>query len=155
MRAHPLGLSLFASRLLVAPQAWAQVYKCVDAAGSTVYSQSPCPPGQSAKVLSRKPAAVPDAPATKGGAKPAANPEQEYRKRQKEREEADKKANEQSAEAKQRQEQCARARESVAQYEMGGRFSGMNEKGERYFMDENQIAQAKARAQALVTESCK
>ena len=55
----------------------------------------------------------------------------------------------------QRQEQCARARESVAQYEMGGRFSGMNEKGERYFMDENQIAQAKARAQALVTESCK
>ncbi|TMH70136.1 MAG: DUF4124 domain-containing protein [Betaproteobacteria bacterium] len=140
MRAHPLGLSLFASMLLVAPQAWAQVYKCVDAAGSTVYSQSPCPPGQSAKVLSRKPAAVPDAPATKGGAKPAANPEQEYRKRQKEREEADRKAS---------------ARESVAQYEMGGRFSGMNEKGERYFMDENQIAQAKARAQALVTESCK
>ena len=150
-----MKLALLLTGALLAAPASAQVYKCVDASGKTVYSQSPCPPGQSAKVLSRKPAAVPDAPATKGGAKPAANPEQEYRKRQKEREEADKKAGEQSAEAKRMQEQCQRARESVAQYEMGGRFSGMNEKGERYFMDENQIAQAKARAQALVTESCK
>ena len=155
MRVHKLGLSLFVSTLLAAPQAWAQVYKCVDATGNTVYSQSPCPPGQSAKVLSRKPAAVEDTAPAKPGAKPPANPEQDYRKRQKEREEADKKAGEQAAQAKQRQEQCTRARESVAQYEMGGRFSGMNEKGERYFMDESQIAQAKARAQALVNESCK
>ena len=141
--------------LLVAPQAWAQVYKCVDAAGSTVYSQSPCPPGQSAKVLSRKPAAVPDAPATKGGAKPAANPEQEYRKRQKEREEADKKAAEQSADAKRREENCARARQQVAQYDLGGRQTGINDKGERYFLDDSQISQGKARAQASVGEWCK
>jgi hypothetical protein len=152
---NTLRFSRLAAALALAPQAWAQVYKCVDASGSTVYSQSPCPPGQSAKVLSRKPAAVEDTAPAKPGAKPPANPEQDFRKRQKEREEADKKAGEQAAQAKQRQEQCARARESVAQYEMGGRFSGMNEKGERYFMDENQIAQAKARAQALVNESCK
>ena len=148
-----MKLALLLTGALLAAPASAQVYKCVDASGKTVYLQQPCPAGQSSKMISRTAPPV-EAPATKGG-KPPANPEQDFRKRQKEREEADKKANEQSAEAKQRQEQCARARESVAQYEMGGRFSGMNEKGERYFMDENQIAQAKARAQALVTESCK
>ena len=41
---NKLGLPVLASTLLVlAPQAWAQVYKCVDSSGSTVYSQSPCP----------------------------------------------------------------------------------------------------------------
>jgi hypothetical protein len=152
-----LGLPVLASTLLLlAPQAWAQVYKCVDSAGSTVYSQSPCPPGQAAKVLSRKPAPVDETQAAaKPGAKPAANPEQDFRKRQKERDETDKKSAEQMAQAKQREEQCARAKEAVAQYEMGGRFSRIDEKGERSYLDDNQIAQAKARAQAQVNEACK
>src|SRR5438874_8777867 len=138
-----LALSVVASALIAAP-AWAQVYKCVDASGNTVYSQSPCAPGQSAKVLSRKAPAEAEAPAAaKPGAKPAANPEQDFRKRQKEREESDKKAAEQSAEAKQRADQCTRAKEAIAQYELGGRFSRIDEKGERSYMDDNQIAQAK------------
>jgi Domain of unknown function (DUF4124) len=147
---------LLSGALFAAP-ASAQVYKCVDASGKPFYSQTACPPGQSSKVISSRPATPPaeKSAAAKPGAKPPANPEQDFRKRQKDQEEAEKKAAEQTAQAKQREDQCRRARESVAQYEMGGRFSRIDEKGERSFMDDAQIAQAKARAQALANESCK
>ena len=145
---------LVVAALLAAP-ASAQVYKCVDASGKTVYSQSPCPAGPAAQVLSStKPAAEPTEEA-KPGAKPPANPEQEFRKRQAERADADKKAAEEDAKAKQRQEACARAREAMAQFDMGGRFAGVDAKGERYYYDDNRIAQEKARAQQVVTENCR
>ena len=139
--------------LLAAP-ASAQVYKCVDAAGKTVYSQQPCPAGESSKVISRS--APPEAaPAdAKPGAKPPANPEQDYRKRQAERAEADKKAAEEEAKTKQKQEACTRAREALAQFDMGGRFSGVDAKGERYYYDDNRIAAERARAQQAANDNC-
>lgn len=143
---------LLIGALLAAP-ASAQVYKCVDASGKTVYSQSPCPAGQAAKVISKAQPTEPAAAAP--GAKPPANPDQDFRKRQAERAEADKKASEDDAKAKQRAEACVRAREAVAQFDMGGRFAGVDAKGERYFYDDNRIAQEKARAQAQVAENCK
>jgi hypothetical protein len=148
-----MKLALLIAGALVAAPASAQVYKCVDSAGKTIYSQQPCPAGESSKVISRTP--PPEAPEAKPGAKPPANPEQEYRKRQAERAEADKKAAEEEAKAKQRQEACTRAREAVAQFDMGGRFAGVNEKGERYFFDDNRIAAEKARAQQQVAENCR
>ena len=149
-----MKLVLILTGALLAAPASAQVYKCVDAAGKTVYLQQPCPAGQSSKMISRTAPPAQEAPATKGG-KPPANPEQDFRKRQKEREEADKKAAEQSADAKRREENCARARQQVAQYDIGGRQTGINDKGERYFLDDGQISQGKARAQASVAEWCK
>ena len=147
--------ALITSALLAAP-ASAQVYKCVDASGKTVYSQSPCPAGQSSKTISRSaPAAEQPAADAKPGAKPPANPEQEYRKRQAERAEADKKAAEEETKAKARAENCTRAREALAQFDMGGRFAGVDAKGEKYFYDDNRIAQERARAQQLADESCK
>jgi len=144
-----------AATLAGAP-AWAQVYKCVDASGKVVYLQSPCPPGQSSKVITSKPASEPaPAPATKPGAKPPPTPEQAYQKRQKDREEADKKAGEEQAEAKKKQDACQRARESFTRFEAGGRIAGVDGKGERYYLDDNQIAQEKAKAQASVNEWCK
>jgi uncharacterized protein DUF4124 len=145
--------ALLLAATLIATPASAQVYKCVDASGKTIYSQSPCPSGQAAKVLSRKPPA--DTTEAKPGAKPPANPEQDFRKRQAERAEADKKAAEEDTKTKQRQEACARAREAMAQFDMGGRFAGVDAKGERYFYDDNRIAQEKARAQQSVSENCK
>jgi hypothetical protein len=156
-----LRCTLFLAMLAAAAPASAQVYKCIDASGKTVYLQSPCPPGQSSKVISSKPAATEEAPAAKGApAKPGAKappltPEQAYRKRQKEQEEADKKANDQSAEAKRKQEACQRAREQLTRFEVGGRIAGVDGKGERYFLDDNQIAQEKAKAQSSVNELCK
>lgn len=147
-------LLVFAA-LLVPAAAWAQVYKCVDASGRTVYLQSPCPAGQSSKVLSTKPPAEPQTPSqSKPGAKPPLTPEQAYQKRQKDREEADKKTAEESADAKRKQEACQRSREQVTRFEAGGRIAGMDSKGERYYLDDDQIAREKAKAQASVNEWC-
>ena len=148
-----MRLALLITGALLAAPASAQVYKCVDAAGKTVYSQQPCPAGESSKVISRW--APPEAPEANPGAKPPANPEQEYRKRQAERAEADKKAAEEETKAKARAENCTRAREALAQFDMGGRFAGVDAKGEKYFYDDNRIAQEKARAQSLADENCK
>jgi hypothetical protein len=121
-----------------------------------VYSQAPCPTGQAAKVLSSKPQPAAEPSDAKPGAKPPANPEQDFRKRQAERAEADKKSAEEEAKTKQQQETCTRAREALAQFDMGGRFAGVDAKtGEKYFYDDNRIAQERGRAQQMVTESCK
>jgi len=150
-----MKLALLLTGALLAAPASAQVYKCVDAAGKTVYSQSPCPAGQSSKTISRSAPAEEAAPEAKPGAKPPANPEQEYRKRQAERADADKKAAEEETKTKARADICKRAREALAQFDMGGRYAGVDAKGEKYFYDDNRIAQERARAQAMADESCK
>jgi hypothetical protein len=150
-----LRCTLFLAMLAAAAPASAQVYKCIDASGKTVYLQSPCPPGQSSKVISRQAPAEEAPPAPKPGAKAPLTPEQAYQKRQKERAEADKKAADESADAKRKQEACQRARESLVRFESGGRIAAVDSKGERYFLDDSQIAQERARAQASVNEWCK
>jgi len=156
---NKFSCTLVLAALAVAAPASAQVYKCVDASGKVVYLQSPCPAGQSATVMSRQgPAesAPPAAASAKPGAKePPLTPEQAFQKRQKDRAEADQKAAQEGADAKRKQEACARARESLVRFESGGRIAAVDAKGERYFLDDSQIAQEKARAQASVNEWCK
>jgi len=160
-------LCAFSAAALLAGEAQAQVFKCVDAKGKTVYSQTPCPAGSSASVLGTKPPPAPAEPAAKDDAakgepaKPAAKdakpltPEEAFQKRQQERTEADKKAAEQAAEAQRKQEECRRAREQVAQYDMGGRIARIDDKGERYFLDDNQVASEKAKWQAQADQACR
>lgn len=140
--------------VLAAGTASAQVYKCVDSSGKTVYLQSPCPPGQSSKVIRATPPATQEAPAAKPGDKPPLTPEQAFQKRQKDREEAEKKAGDQQAEARRKQEACQQAREQLARFDSGVRIASVDAKGERYYLDEAQLAQEKARAQASVTQWC-
>jgi len=147
--------TLFLAALAAAAPASAQVYKCVDASGKTVYLQSPCPAGQSSKVISRQAPADEAPPAPKPGAKAPLTPEQAYQKRQKERAEADKKTADESADARRKQEACQRAREALVRFESGGRISSVDSKGERYFLEDSQIAQEKAKAQAAVNEWCR
>ncbi|HYR33378.1 MAG TPA: DUF4124 domain-containing protein [Burkholderiales bacterium] len=147
--------TLFLAALAAAAPASAQVYKCVDESGKTVYLQSPCPAGQSSKVISRQAPADEAPPAPKPGAKAPLTPEQAYQKRQKERAEADKKTADESADARRKQEACQRAREALVRFESGGRISSVDSKGERYFLEDSQIAQEKAKAQAAVNEWCR
>ncbi len=136
---------------LGAASAHAQVYKCVDSAGKAVYSQSPCPAGtQSSTISNRVPAAPVASPS-----KSAAEQEMGFRKRQKEQEESQKKTAHSEEQAKLKEENCRRAREQSAQFDAGSRIARVNEKGERYFLDDDQIAQEKARAQSLVDQWCK
>ena len=154
--------------------AWAahsQVYKCVDpATGKTAYLQSPCPTGaRSAEVRSTVPAAsaVPapapgaggaankSAAAKSSGPKTAAELEQDFRKRRQEQEEAQKKDEEKAAAAKAKEVNCRNARQQLITLESGVRQSRVNEKGERYFLDESQSEQEKAQARKAADQFCK
>src|SRR5262249_45518910 len=75
---HPHGdfamirIALFAFAMLAAVAAQAQVYKCLDANGVTVYRQDPCPPSMKRETMPKPsiapaPAAAPAAAAGKAG----------------------------------------------------------------------------------------
>jgi hypothetical protein len=161
-----IALSVFA--LLGVASAQAQVYKCVDAGGKIVYSQNPCPANMKSGRISGNvppaPAAAPAAAsadkAAKGEAAKSAAPktvaeqEQAFRKRQQDQAKAAKESGEKSAEAQRKQENCRNARERLAQYEIGGRVARINPQGERYYLDDAQIAQETSRARADVAQAC-
>ncbi len=125
--------ALFAVAFLAASGAQGQVHKCVDAAGKVIYTQDPCPantkPGSISRSVIQAPAAAPAAAAAK-------------------------ESEQKSAEAQRKAENCRNARERLTQYEIGGRQSRINEKGERYYLEDAQIEQEKARARSDVAQSC-
>lgn len=160
-----IRFGLFVIASLGAAAAHAQVYKCVDANGRTVYSQNPCPPSMKRETMQRggippaaavAPAAGAADKASKSAAKPktAADQEQDFRKRQQDQAKASKEADQKSAEAQARDANCRNAKQRLAQYEIGGRISQINDKGERYYMEDAQIETEKARARADVSQSC-
>jgi Skp family chaperone for outer membrane proteins len=163
-----IRIALFAVAFLAAAGAQAQVYKCVDAAGKVVYSQDPCPANMKSDTMSRNRPSAPAAPpadssadkAAKGDAaksaapKTAAEQEQAFRKRQQDQAKAAKESQQKSAETQRKEENCRGARERLAQYEIGGRLSRINAQGERYYLDDAQVEQDKARARADVALAC-
>jgi hypothetical protein len=168
-----IRFALSAIAFLAVSSAHAQVYKCVDANGKVIYSQNPCPantkPGtMSRNVLSVPAPAAPSADSTDSSAgkaaksdaaksaapKTAAEQEQAFRKRQQDQAKAAKDAGQKAAEAQQKAESCRNARERLAQYEIGGRLSRINAQGERYYIDDAQVEQEKARARADVALYC-
>ncbi len=164
-----IRIALFAFTLLSVASAQAQVYKCVDAGGKIVYLQDPCPANMKPGTMSRKPtpapAAAPADSAAKGGAakgdaakksgpKNAAEQEQEFRKRQQDRDKAAKESTLKSAETQRKEENCRIAQQNLAQYEIGGRITRASPQGERYYLDDAQAEQEKAKARADVAQAC-
>ena len=163
-----IRLALFVLALLAAAGAQAQVYKCVDANGRVIYSQNPCPSNTKSGAITRHVDAAPAAPADKAakgdaakgeagkksGPKTAAEQEQEFRKRQQDQAKAAKEAAQKTAEAQRKEESCNNARSRLAQYEAGGRVVRFNAQGERYYLEDAQIEQEKAKARADVAQSC-
>jgi hypothetical protein len=156
---------LFVVLAAAAGLAQAQI-KCWSENGKRVCGDTP-PPG--AKVTTVRGAAAPaeQAPATaakdgakdgaKGAAKgpmTAAEKEQDYRKRQAESEKAAAKADAEAKAQAARRENCNRAKEALRTYESGQRVAKTDAKGERYFLDEQQIAQEAASARKAVQDSC-
>ncbi len=149
---------------LMAAHARAQINKCVDAGGKTFYSQAPCPPSSKSSTI--RPAAPPASPpaasgaATSGaakssGPKSAAELELEFRKRRTEQAEAAKKDQDKATEARQREENCRSSKGTLASIDSGGRQSRVNDKGERYVLDDAQAAQERDRAKQAVEQWCK
>jgi hypothetical protein len=159
-----IRIAFFAFALLGVASAQAQVYKCVDAGGKIVYLQDPCPANMKPGTMSRKPtpalATVPADSAAKGDTaksaapKTAAEQEQAFRKRQQDQAKAAKESDEKAAEAQRKQENCRNARERLAQYEIGGRVARYNAQGERYYLEDAQIEQEKARARTDAAKFC-
>ncbi len=164
-----IRIALLAVAYLVASSAQAQVRKCVDAEGKIIYTQDPCPantkPGSISRSVIQAPAAAPADSAAKGDAgksdapksaapKTAAEQEQAFRKRQQDQAKAAKESEQKSAEAQRKAENCRNARERLTQYEIGGRQSRINAQGERYYLEDAQIEQEKARARTDVAQSC-
>ena len=163
-------IALFALALAAA-SAQAQVYKCVDASGKVIYSQTPCPSNTKSGTITRRVDAAPAAPAApadkaakgdaakgdaakKSGPKTAAEQEQEFRRRQQDRDKAAKESALKSAEAQRKEENCRIAKQSLAQYEIGGRITRASPQGERYYLDDAQAEQEKAKARADVAQAC-
>jgi hypothetical protein len=140
--------------LVFAAAASAQQYKWVDKDGKVRYGDVP-PPGANATRLKPPPPGAP-APqaAQKDGGKPL-SPDAAFRKRQEESQKASEKQAQADQEKALNQENCSRAREALAALESGQRISRTDAKGERYYLEDAQIAQETAKARESVRQYCK
>jgi hypothetical protein len=150
---------------VAAGAAQAQIKCWNDANGKRVCGDVP-PAG--AKVTTLKAPASGDAPpapaaAGKDGAKKDASKgpltpaeqEQEYRRRQAEQAKAAEKSAAAQKDDAAKQDNCNRAREALNQLQGGQRIARTDAKGERYFLDDNQIAAEAAKARQVAQDACK
>jgi hypothetical protein len=155
---------LFLALAVVAGSAQAQI-KCWNEGGKRVCGDAP-PAGAKVTTL-RGPSgpadpvpsaagkdAAKDAKGAKRGPLTPAEQEQEYRKRQSESAKAAEKQAAERKDAEGKRENCENAREALRSFESGGRIARTDAKGERYFMDENQIAAETAKARQVVKDNC-
>ena len=144
----------------------AQMYKWKDANGKWQYSDTPPPGNVKAEKLrgSTGPAEPPPAAdeksgaakdASKSGPKTAAEQEQAFRKRQLDAAKANEANEKKLADAKLLEENCRRNRQALAGFEAGGRQSRVDEKGERVFLDDSQIAKEAEKARQAIATTCK
>ena len=148
---------VFAVGLLLSSVAAAQQYKWVDQNGKTQYGDTP-PPGVKAQRLKAPsgPAPAPSAAAKSDkGAKTEKplTPEAAYRKRQEEAQKDAEKQAQADQEAANKRDNCARAQEGLRSLE-SGRVTRTDAKGERYYLDDEQIAKEQARARQIVQQNC-
>lgn len=130
----------------------AQVYRWVDKDGKVQYSDQPPPPGAGKSDAMRINSSSPPASAAKASDKAAdkAKPGDKGKDAEKA-----KSAAEDAKIAKQNEENCRDTRAQLRTLQDGGRISTTNEKGEREFMSDEQMASEIARLQKLIAENCK
>jgi hypothetical protein len=134
-------------------------YRWVDKDGKTRYGDTP-PPGVKATALGAPASGAAPAPAPAAGSKDAkkgpltaAEREQDYRKRQEAAKKEQEKSDKGQKVAAEKAENCTRAREYKVTLD-SGRVARTNAAGERYYMDEDQIAQELAKAQQTIAQFC-
>jgi hypothetical protein len=143
-------LLLLAGALAVSAAADAQLYKWVDKDGKVTYSDQPPPAGPSKQL-----GPVPAAPTGSAPIRSAVDRDKELEAGRKAAEEKAKVAAELERKAKFDEENCQKARNYLRTVTDGGRISTVDAKGERYLLDDAQIAAERVKAQKAVEESCK
>jgi hypothetical protein len=147
----------------IASQA-ADVYKWKDTEGKVRYSDTPpsgkAPyeliPGKKTPVGRDLPeaAAPPGLAVSDKSAKPLADRELEARKRKAEADNLQKKEQEKLEQQRLRDENCATAKANLQNYKLGGRLFKINEKGERQYLEDKDIADAVEKANREVERWC-
>lgn len=133
--------------LLITPSlGWSEAYRWVDENGRVHYTQTPPPSGEYGRVA---PAPPPS------GSSPNLDQLRDYndaadKGRLKERQQTQKKAEEQARQ----QQRCTQAKQRLALFESGGQFYSMDEKGERTFLNSQQVDQRRMDARTSVDERC-
>lgn len=164
MKRFPPRLVFAGAILLLAQLAHAQ-YSWLDDKGTRVFSDRPPPPGTPPSRILKAPhrldaaadnTPLPAASATgaDGPAKPPslADREADYRKRQAQRQEDDRKAQEEASKKAARQEMCASARQEEAQLASGVRISETDANGERGYISDEERARRLGRARQALAE---
>jgi uncharacterized protein DUF4124 len=137
----------FAILSLLAPLAGAELYKYVDKNGRTVYSDQPPVSGESKQISANGGSAAPP--------KTAIEKDKELDKGRKESREKQEKGEKAEKAAREQEQRCSQARQNQQAVNEGGRLYKYNDKGEREFMSDEEIAAAQQRAQRDVDEACK
>ena len=159
--------------IFTALPAEAQIYKWTDANGKTVVSDKP-PPGQlpqqrtEVKTQNPPPAqlsqqdaeekaqdASPSEAKTEKKEKTWVDRDLEFRQRQMERAEKEEKAKKEAAAAADKKENCDNARRRLQTLESGQRIAMLNDKGERYFIEDEQRAQDAKKTRSFIDAECK
>jgi hypothetical protein len=143
--------------LLVPIAAHGQLLKCISPDGRVEYAAD-CPPGT--KEVQTGIRTTRDGPSSSGAASPQqkslAEREAEFRKRQMESAEAQKKEQAKASELAQNRENCERARIYLRSLQDGHRISQIDPRtGERVFLEDSARAGEIARAQSAVDSNCK
>ncbi|KQY88357.1 DUF4124 domain-containing protein [Pelomonas sp. Root1444] len=170
MRHKPLFIALIG--LVLAASAHAQ-WKWRDAKGNVQYSDRPPPPGTQDKDILQRPVAasrsvviVPagqpaaasaaaSAPRSAASGPTKAEQDAAARAKQEQDKDAAKQKEEERRVAAQRRENCSRAQAGLRDLQSGTRITRTNDKGERVFMDEAQIATEVARARDVISSECR
>jgi hypothetical protein len=168
MRLKPLLIALIGLALAASAQAQ---WKWRDARGNVQYSDLPPPPGVPDKDILQRPAsaarqniivapigaAASAASAPRQAASAPSKAEQDAAAPQKTEQDRDtaKQKEEERRLAEQRRENCSRAQAHLRELQSGTRLTRTNDKGERVYMDEAQIAVEIARARDLITSECR
>jgi uncharacterized protein DUF4124 len=143
-------LAVFA---LLATGAQAQVLCWTTKDGKRQCGDTP-PPGVKTTAISTPAAPAAPAEPAKKGAKPPADPERDFRKRQVEAQKAREKEQQAKEQSEAKQQNCERAREALRVLESGQRIGRLDKDGERYYLDEQQTAQETERARQAVQRNC-
>lgn len=145
---------LILSLLLASAPAGAEIVKWVDSQGRVHYSDQPPPAakGQQQMNIKNQPGSLGGTSATQ---KSTAEQEQDFRKRQMDAADAEKKAAEDKKQAEIAKQNCASARGNLKSLQEGVRLTKYNEQGERVFLDDAERAKAMEDAQRAVKDWCK
>jgi len=142
-----------AASLAFATSASAQVYKWVDKDGKVMYSDSPPPTAQSKQLnINTAPPTPSPSPAAAAAAASAGKGTDASAK---DPQDAAKKSEEAAKLAAANEVRCKQATIEFDTMQQETRISRMNDKGERYYMDDAQREAEKARAKKAMDESCK